>query len=492
MFDNSAYMMLHRAKVEWPCLSVDVLLRDRIGPAATPRESWFPSYVNTLDPKQAVKDRRGLLTHKKDKYPYTVYFCAGSQTLKKSDNKIYVLKWSDMCKTLRDDEDLESGEEDEEEEAKHPVMRFESLPHRGCVNRIRTLHGTGLVATWNDENDVGVYDVTSAVEALDEPVVPGKPKSFGGSKVASFKHTDEGYALDWSPLTWGRLAAGSCNSQIWLYRLADDTQFIKEGSLQSHKKSVEDVQFSPSQEHVLASCSVDQTVKLWDLRATQMKAQISFRAHDCDVNVLSWNATSKFLLASGDDKGEFRIWDLRMLDHKSLNQSSYDSITRIRWHTQAITSLQFEPGEDSVLAVASADNKLTIWDFSVEVDDAAPQEDDIPPQLMFLHQGQNNIKELRFHPLYRELILTTAEDSYNIFRPNLEPPEDEDEEPQSVDNQTTEEETKERQENPERTRGAQYYAESDDEEEEERRIIKAAKKLNRGQNKKEAKRRKSQ
>lgn len=120
-----------------------------------------------------------------------------------------------------------------------------------------------------------------------------------------------------------------------------------------------------------------------------MKAQISWKAHDCDVNVISWNSTSKFLLASGDDKGEFRIWDLRMLDHKSFDQKGYDSITRIRWHTQAITSLQFEPGEDSVLAVASADNKLTIWDFSVEVDESeqTPSGEDIPPQLMFLHQG---------------------------------------------------------------------------------------------------------
>lgn len=31
VFDNSAYQMLHRAKVEWPCLSIDFLLRDRIG-----------------------------------------------------------------------------------------------------------------------------------------------------------------------------------------------------------------------------------------------------------------------------------------------------------------------------------------------------------------------------------------------------------------------------------------------------------------------------
>jgi len=48
-----------------------------------------------------------------------------------------------------------------------------------------------------------------------------------------------------------------------------------------------------------------------------------------------------------------------------------EAITRIRWHTKAITSIQFEPREDSVLAVASADNRLTIWDFSVEVDEAA-------------------------------------------------------------------------------------------------------------------------
>lgn len=78
-----------------------------------------------------------------------------------------------------------------------------------------------------------------------------------------------------------------------------------------------------------------------------------------------------------------------------------------------------------MLAVASADNKLTLWDFSVEVDESAQSTDeDIPPQLMFLHQGQTNMKELRFHPYYKEMILTTAEDSYNIFRPNLDPEEE--------------------------------------------------------------------
>jgi len=37
------------------------------------------------------------------------------------------------------------------------------------------------------------------------------------------------------------------------------------------------------------------------------------------------------------------------------------------------------------------------------------------------------MKELRFHPQLRTVLLSTSQDSFNIFRPNLDP-EDEDEE----------------------------------------------------------------
>jgi hypothetical protein len=46
-------------------------------------------------------------------------------------------------------------------------MKFECVPHKGAVNRIRSMHGTGIVATWNDENEVAVYDISKAIEALD-------------------------------------------------------------------------------------------------------------------------------------------------------------------------------------------------------------------------------------------------------------------------------------------------------------------------------------
>ena len=77
------------------------------------------------------------------------------------------MKWSNLQKTLKDD-DVES--DDNSDDDIEPDMKFEVVPHKGSVNRIRSLHGTGVVATWNDEAEVAIYNVSEAVEALDNPV----------------------------------------------------------------------------------------------------------------------------------------------------------------------------------------------------------------------------------------------------------------------------------------------------------------------------------
>ena len=43
-FDSSAYEMLHRSNVEWPCLSIDPLVRERIGgpTGILGQSTWFP------------------------------------------------------------------------------------------------------------------------------------------------------------------------------------------------------------------------------------------------------------------------------------------------------------------------------------------------------------------------------------------------------------------------------------------------------------------
>jgi len=101
---------------------------------------------------------------------------------------------------------MSDNSEDDEEDMisklaiKEPIIRFESIPHRGVVNRIRSLYGSSVVATWNDEGEVGIFNVGSAVEELDKPITEvekealtagqkkkkkkAQKKSYGGAKIA--------------------------------------------------------------------------------------------------------------------------------------------------------------------------------------------------------------------------------------------------------------------------------------------------------------------
>jgi ribosome assembly protein RRB1 len=49
-----------------------------------------------------------------------------------------------------------------------------------------------------------------------------------------------------------------------------------------------------------------------------------------------------------------------------------------------------------------------------------------------VHEGQSEIKELRYHPYYHDLLATTSSDGVHVFRPNFSPVSESDDKEEQV------------------------------------------------------------
>lgn len=123
-----------------------------------------------------------------------------------------------------------------------------------------------------------------------------------------------------------RLLSGDCSGAIYLWHgcerapMRGQSVVTPQGPFVGHRASVEDLQWSPSEATIFASCSSDCSIRIWDARvpgsagavaAVSNVVRVCEHAHAQDVNVISWNRLQNFLLASGSDDGSFRVWDLR-------------------------------------------------------------------------------------------------------------------------------------------------------------------------------------
>ena len=151
-------------------------------------------------------------------------------------------------------------------------------------------------------------------------------------------HSAEGYAIDWSRVTPGRLATADRDGNVHVWDAThpverDDvvpppashggragkagrgnpwcnSSFVVTPTYSAHgdnldTPSVEDLQWSPTESTVLASGECGGYVRIYDVRCPG-RAMISNRVHanGSDVNVISWNGLVGNLLASGGDDGE--------------------------------------------------------------------------------------------------------------------------------------------------------------------------------------------
>lgn len=397
--DMSTYEMLHSLATPWPCLSFDIL-RDSLG------------------------DTRTV-------YPATMYSVAGTQadSAHAEDNQILVLKFSGLGRTERGMDSDDDSDDDDLEDA-DPILESRTIPIPSTVNRIRAWQTTPegssnakqtFTATMTEDSQVHIHDITPHFESFDAPgttitSVQNKPQH------TIRTHRTEGYAVDWSPLvSTGKLLTGDNNGAIHMTSLADGRWVTDSRPFSGHRSSVEEVQWSPSEDKVFASASSDGTVRVWDIRSKSRKAALSIQISDVDVNVMSWSRKTTHLLATGADDGVWAVWDLRQWKPTSGGGGSsarQTPIASFAYHKEQITSVEWHPTDDSIVAVAAGDNTVTLWDLAVELDDEESKDtggvSDVPPQLLFVHY-MDQAKEVHWHPQIPGTLAATGS-QFSVFK----------------------------------------------------------------------------
>uniref|UniRef100_UPI003AABA3DC katanin p80 WD40 repeat-containing subunit B1 isoform X2 n=1 Tax=Centroberyx gerrardi TaxID=166262 RepID=UPI003AABA3DC len=121
-------------------------------------------------------------------------------------------------------------------------------------------------------------------------------------------------------------------------------------SLTGHNNPVECIQFSSSEEQVVAG-SQSGSLRVWDLEAAKILRTLM--GHKANITSLGFHPFGEFL-ASGSLDTNIKLWDVRRKG----------CVFRYKGHTQAVRCLAFSP-DGKWLASASDDSTIKLWDLTV-------------------------------------------------------------------------------------------------------------------------------
>ncbi|KAL0237021.1 hypothetical protein PCE1_000418 [Barthelona sp. PCE] len=362
-YDPAMYDSFFDIKTPWPSLTLDVI------------------------PDSFGAERTEL--------PVSMLLASGSQSQCMDDNFLYVLRCDNVNKTRI------GWEENDVEDEEDISLTLATFNHKGFVNRVRVNPVMNCIIATQAEysskkGSVSIFNVDKQLELL---YAEKKPKDADDCLI----HTEKarpGYGLCWSPFG-DYLLSGHVDGSVFKHELINDS-FECTAEFKSHTDSVEDITHHPSSSF-FATVGVDRSIHIWNAESEEPIA-VREEAHDTDINVADWNAIQPNIIATGADDGTIKVWNL---------EDMAEPMHEVNWHNSPITSVQWAPFNETMLIASSEDHSISIWDFSMD----ETEEDGVPNRLMFIHAGQKEIKEVRWHPQCPGFFISTSGTGYHIAKP---------------------------------------------------------------------------
>eukprot|EP01137_Pigoraptor_chileana_P025001 Opistho-2@93833 len=275
--------------------------------------------------------------------------------------------------------------------------------HQGEVNRARYMpQNQTVIATKTPTSDVLIFDYTKH-SSVPEPNGKCKPE------LRLLGHTKEGYGLSWNPAKEGELLSASDDKTVCMWDIKGTTKDARTLDAKSiytgHAEIVEDVAWHGIHQSLFGSVGDDKKLMIWDTRsATTNKASHVVEAHTAEVNCLSFNPFTEFIVATGSADKTVALWDLRNLKRK---------LHTFEGHTDEIFQVLWSPHHETILGSSGSDRRLHVWDLSKIGEQQTPEDaEDGPPELLFIHGGHTSkISDFAWNPKEPWTVCSVAEDN---------------------------------------------------------------------------------
>ncbi|XP_077418896.1 katanin p80 WD40 repeat-containing subunit B1 isoform X3 [Vanacampus margaritifer] len=206
------------------------------------------------------------------------------------------------------------------------LQEFEAHASRVCCASLGKSTGR-LLASGGEDCKVNIWSVSKANCIMS---LCGHKKAV---EVVHFSASEE------------QLATGSQSGSILVWDL-EAAKMLR--TLPGHKSSITSFGFHPFGDF-LVSGSTDTNIKMWDLRR---KGPIyRYKGHTAAVRSVAFSPDGKWLASAGDDC-TVKLWDLKQAK----------TITEFTAHTATVAAIKFHPNE-YLLASGGADGWVRLWDL---------------------------------------------------------------------------------------------------------------------------------
>ncbi|EDK36965.2 hypothetical protein PGUG_01063 [Meyerozyma guilliermondii ATCC 6260] len=264
------------------------------------------------------------------------------------------------------------------------------------INRARYMpQDPNIVATINGGGEIDFYDRTDDSKAAKQHYTP---------------HDENGYGLSWNPYLKGYLLTSSDDKSA----IVSDYSKIATNEAQvfkttSHDDIVNDAKWHGHEAHVFGSVSDDNRFRLFDIRASAT-TPVSVYHDDTakGINTLSFSPFSHHLVALGNANSNIGLIDTRKLSSSTKKEGLLHTMMG---HSDALTSMEFSPHKDGILATGSQDRRLILWDlFKIGEEQAQEDAEDGCPELFMMHAGHTGgVMDLSWCP-YKDWTLGSVAD----------------------------------------------------------------------------------